>query len=298
MLKLKNDFNIFSLSKRIKRPLILDGAMGSLLQQKGVKPDKHLWMSIANITHADLVTEIHKDYIKAGADIITTNTFNTNPTDTIKYKKYSSVKLVKQAVICAKNAVGNMPVLIAGSNAPAEDCYQAERTISKRELELNHKEHIDLLMQNGVHFILNETHSHFDEISIISNYCDKNNIPYVISLYFTDKLRLLSGEKLSEILKFLDDSNALAVGFNCILPSTMDKAKSKITFPENWGLYLNCGDGSFTDVDIKCGVSPENYSNIIKKYLRFSPSYIGSCCGSSPKHIKKIKNILNGQYYY
>ena len=297
MLKLKNDFNIFSLSKRINRPLLLDGAMGSLLQQKGVKPHEYLWMSIANITHSDLVTEIHKDYINAGADIITTNTFNTNPTDTKENKKYSSDKLVKRAVRCAKNAVANMPVLIAGSNAPAEDCYQAERTVSKRELEQNHKKHIDLLMENGVHFILNETHSHFDEIFIISNYCDKRNIPYAISLFFTDNLKLLSGEKLSEILRFLNDSNALAVGFNCILPSTMDKAKNKITFPENWGLYLNCGDGSFTDVDIKCGVSPEIYSDIIKEYLRYSPSYIGSCCGSSPEHIKEIKKILDGQHY-
>jgi methionine synthase I (cobalamin-dependent) len=296
MLKLINDINIFSLSKRMNRPLILDGAMGSLLQQKGVNPDQQLWMSVANITHSDLVTEIHNDYIKAGADIITTNTFNTNPTDTKKNKKYSSENLVNRAVKCAKNAVGKMPVLIAGSNAPAEDCYQVERTISKRELEQNHQRHIDLLMENGVHFILNETHSHFDEILIISNYCDRKNIPYAISLFFTDKLKLLSGEKLSEILGFLNDSNALAVGFNCILPSTMDKAKSKITFPENWGLYLNCGDGSFTDVDIKCGVSPEIYSNIIREYLNFSPSYIGSCCGSSPEHIKELKSILDGQF--
>ncbi len=296
MLKLKNDVNIFSLSKRINRPLILDGAMGSLLQQKGVKPDKHLWMSLANITHSRLVTEIHKDYIEAGADIITTNTFNTNPTDTKENKKYSSEHLVKRAVKCAKDAVGNLPVLIAGSNAPAEDCYQVKRTISKREIEQNHKRHIDLLMENDVHFILNETHSHLDEINVISKYCDKKNIPYLMSLFFTDELRLLSGEKLSEILKFLDDSNALAVGFNCIMPSTMKKAKRKITFTANWGFYLNCGDGSFTDVDIKCGVSSENYSNIINEYMNDSPSYIGSCCGSSPVHIKEIKNLIDGKF--
>jgi methionine synthase I (cobalamin-dependent) len=295
MLKLKNDVNIFSLSKRINRPLILDGAMGSLLQQNGVKPDKHLWMSIANVTNSRLVTEIHKDYIKAGADIITTNTFNTNPTDTNSNKRYSSEKLVKRAVKCAKDAVGNLPVLIAGSNAPAEDCYQAKRTISKRGIEQNHKRHIDLLMENGVHFILNETHSHFDEISIISKYCDKKNIPYAMSLFFTYELKLLSGEKLSEILKFLNDSSALAVGFNCIMSLTMEKAKREIIFPENWGLYLNCGDGSFTDVDIKCGVSPEIYSNIIKEYLDYSPSYIGSCCGSSPQHIKEIKKVIDGK---
>ena len=296
MLKTKDDVNIFSLSKRINRPLILDGAMGSLLQQKGIKPHRDLWMSIANITHPELVTEIHKDYINAGADIITTNTFNSNPTDSKGVKKYSSDQLVKRAVTSAKIAVGDLPVLIAGSNAPAEDCYQAERTISKREVEQNHKKHIDLLMGNGVNFILNETHSHYDEINIISKYCDKNDIPYVLSLFFTDELRLLSGEKLSEIVRFLNDSNAMAIGFNCILPSTMYKAKEEIEFPENWGLYLNCGDGSFTDVDIKCGIVPVDYSNIIKEYLDYSPSYIGSCCGSSPEHIKEIKILIDGKH--
>ncbi len=295
MLKLKSDVNIFSLSKRIGRPLILDGAMGSLLQQKGVKSHKDLWMSIANITHPELVIELHKEYINAGADIITTNTFNTNPTDTIGIKKSGSKQLVKRAVKLAKKAVGDLPVLIAGSNAPAEDCYQTERTISKRELEQNHKKHIDLLMENGVNFILNETHSHLDEIKIITKYCDKNDIPYIMSLFFTDKLRLLSGEKLSEILKFLNDSKALAIGFNCILPSTMEKAKAEIDFPANWGLYLNCGDGSFTDTDIQCGIPPEDYSNIINEYRKLSPSYVGSCCGSAPEHIKEIKKVIDGK---
>ena len=293
MLKLKKDVNIFSLSKRINRPLVLDGAMGSLLQQNGVEPVQHIWMSIANITHAELISELHSQYIKAGSDIITTNTFNSNPTNAKSHGKYSSDQLVKSAVNSAKNATQILPVLIAGSNAPAEDCYQAERTITKRELEQNHKKHIDLLIENGVHFILNETHSHLDEINIITKYCDKNDIPYVMSLFFTDELKLLSGEKLTEILKLLDDSNALAIGFNCILPSTMQKAKSIITFPAKWGLYLNCGDGSFTDTNIKCGVSPKNYSEISKGYLSLSPSYIGSCCGSSPKHIKEIKKVID-----
>ena len=69
-------YNPFSIARRMKRPLILDGAMGSLLQQHGVPRDEHLWMSLANITHPDAVTELHKQYIKAGADIIKTNTFN------------------------------------------------------------------------------------------------------------------------------------------------------------------------------------------------------------------------------
>ena len=293
MLKINEDLNIFALARSIKRPLILDGAMGSLLQDKGVPVDNNLWMSLANITHPDAVLEIHKDYIKAGADIITTNTFRTNPAAVKPSEAGSAEKLVVPAIEIAKQAVKGLPVLIAGSNAPAEDCYQVERTLSNRELELNHKRHINLLFENGVHIILNETQSHFDEIKMISEYCDRNEIPYVMSVFFTDDLKILSGEKLSEVLEFLKDSDALAVGFNCVMPSTMGKTKRKIKLPQNWGLYLNCGDGSFTDSGIKCGVSPSAYIVEIKKYIKSAPAYIGACCGSSPKHIKSIKKLLD-----
>src|ERR1035437_9535390 len=111
-------FNPFSFAKRIKRPLILDGAMGSLLQLHGVPRDEYLWMSLANITHPDTVIELHKQYIDAGADIITTNTFRTNPSAN---KEYSSRKnkyynellnFVEKSVDLARKATPGTSVLI------------------------------------------------------------------------------------------------------------------------------------------------------------------------------------------
>ena len=68
--------------------------------------------------------------------------------------------------------------------------------------------------------------------------------------------------------------------------------KSKLEFL--WGAYLNCGDGDFTDENIKCGVSPVHYKTAIKNILHKSPSFIGACCGSTPKHIIEIKKLLDG----
>ncbi len=121
-----NEFNLFSFAKRIKRPLILDGAMGSLLQQKGVEPHPQLWMSHANLLYPEKVFSIYKEYIDAGADIITTNTFRTNPSAA----EHTSKEQVKAAVQIAKEAKGSTVILIAGSNAPAEDCYQRDRTLT------------------------------------------------------------------------------------------------------------------------------------------------------------------------
>ncbi|HSD65009.1 MAG TPA: homocysteine S-methyltransferase family protein, partial [Ignavibacteriaceae bacterium] len=112
--------NPFSLSKRIKRPLILDGAMGSLLQQNDVPIDKKAWVTFANIEYPDKVLKIHRDYVKAGADIITTNTFRTNPAALTEYCSTKQIKILRAAVMLAEEAVQNEPVFIAGSNAPAE----------------------------------------------------------------------------------------------------------------------------------------------------------------------------------
>lgn len=288
-----NSVNPFSFAKRIGRPLILDGAMGSMLQKK-IKGDEYLWMSKANLDDPELVLEIYNTYIKVGADIITTNTFRTNPISVKKHKKLKVDNIVKKSVDIAKFAKNDLPVFIAGSNPPAEDCYQKERNISYNKLKINHHNHIKLLNDNKVNFILNETQSHYDEIKIICSYCFKNNIPYVLSLYFDDNLKLLSGERVTEVIPYILKHAPLAIGFNCIKPKLFNKLTKEIRLDFNWGIYFNCGGSSVYDKKIKCEISPIEYGKIIKQLLNYSPSFVGACCGSSPNHIKEIKKIVDG----
>jgi S-methylmethionine-dependent homocysteine/selenocysteine methylase len=288
-------FNLFTFARKINRPMLLDGAMGSLLQQKGVKSKGDLWTSLANISNPELVLSIHKSYIKAGADIITTNTFRTNPVAVNSQNKFKFSKLVKTAVQLAKYAAKDQNVLIAGSNAPAEDCYQVERKISKKELEFNHKLHIDELMKNNCDFILNETQSHFNEIKIICNYCCGKRIPFILSLLVNYNLRLLSGENISEVIKFVLDRNPLCIGFNCIPHNVFRKISEKLNLNFNWGMYLNLGSGNYLNKKLITAVSPNDYSKIVNNYLILKPSFIGGCCGSNPNHIKKLRLMLDGK---
>ncbi len=285
--------NPFETTRIQKRPLIIDGAMGSLLQQKGYNIAESTWMTMVNETYPDVVIKIHKNYIKSGADIITTNTFRTNPAALEREGITDFERYVKNAVNISKQAIENKSVLIAGSNAPAEDCYQIERAISSIKLQINHHNHIDSLVNSGVHFILNETFSHLDEIEIACRYCSDNKIPYVISLYFTDELLLLSGEPLSEGLNIIREHNPMAIGFNCIVPEHFDRAMEQIDINYNWGFYLNCGFDGHKPKKMECAVTPDDYSEIVKKYLKINPSFIGACCGSSTEHIKAIKKVID-----
>ncbi|MBV6421721.1 MAG: Homocysteine S-methyltransferase [Ignavibacteriaceae bacterium] len=288
--------NPFQNINQRNKPLLLDGAMGSYLQQKGYETDDVLWTAKLNLIQSDAIRNIHKDYIDAGADIITTNTFRTNPTALLKSGINDLSVYVSEAVSLAKQATEGKKVLIAGSNPPAEDCYQRARALTNNQLEMNHKQHIDLLIDNGVDFILNETQSHLDEIKIICQHCDGNAIPYVLSLYLDEKLKLLSGESFEFIISFLKEHNSLAIGINCISPELFTRIVGSINLPENWGFYLNCGSGKPTDHIIHCGVSPDEYIKLVKESLQFHPSFIGACCGSSPKHIRKIRDFLDERY--
>lgn len=289
------DINLFTFARKLNRPLLLDGAMGSLLQQKGIESKGELWTANANIDNPEVVYDIHLSYIKAGADIITTNTFRTNPIAVYSQSKIKFERIVKTSVQLARDAAKDHNVLIAGSNAPAEDCYQVERKISRKRLEVNHKKHIDELMKNGCDFVLNETQSHFDEIKFICDHCNSNNIPFILSLLVNDKLSLLSGENVSEIIKYATDKNPLCIGFNCITPRVFKKVIGIIKPSFNWGAYLNLGKGNYYNKKLVTIISPVQYAEIISMYFNKRPSFIGGCCGSNPGHIKKLKIKLDGK---
>jgi len=297
-------FNPFSIARRMKRPLILDGAMGSLMQQHGVPRDEYLWMSLANITYPETVIKLHKEYIDAGADIITTNTFRTNPESIRKYSsrenKYNIElqNFVKRSVDLASQATSGTPVLIAGSNPPAEDCYQKEAKLTKEGYYRNHESHIKELKVNHCNFILNETQSHYIEIETILSICQRERIPFVLSIFFDDKFRLLSGETVYAAIQNILKYEPLAIGFNCIRPETFLEFISTQQLNFNWGVYMNCGNGDYKDEIITPGISPDKYKEIVKRVLRYNPSFIGGCCGTTPDHIKKIKEIFDERINY
>ncbi|HEX3072565.1 MAG TPA: homocysteine S-methyltransferase family protein [Ignavibacteriales bacterium] len=286
-----SEINIFGFTKRIGKPLLLDGSMGHYLKQLGFNTGNALWSSYANIVQPDLVIGAHQAYINAGADIITTNTFRTNPEAVNSSGLPINVhELVKRSVKLARQARDKSITLIAGSNAPAEDCYQTERKISEEQLKYNHHKHIELLMLSGCDLILNETQSHMDEILIISEYCSKLNIPYVISLYFDDELRLLSSEPVLEAVKIISQYDPMAISFNCVPYERF--IKLNLGSPSyNWGAYFNC--------ILKNGSEPkyvnENvYASQVNNLIHFKPSFIGGCCGSTPAYIKLLKEQIYG----
>ena len=293
----KTGIDFLSFQKEKNRPLILDGATGTLLLERNLPPDTNLWSSISNVTSPEEIIRLHKEYISAGAEIITTNTFRTNPA---AYKlaslTISNEEFVKNSVLLAIKACIEMKVIVAGSNAPAENCYQAKRTISKTELEYNHKKHIEWLWESGCDIIWNETQSHLDEIEIISKFCAQSSIPFVMNLYFNNSLNLLSGEPLQYVIDLIKSYSPAAIGFNCIKPESLLKFADSNPLPDRFGFYFNCGGGNVSDQNISCGIDPAAYVELIKPLLSHKTMFVGSCCGSNPNHTRAIKEYFDEVY--
>ena len=152
-----------------------------------------------------------------------------------------------------------------------------------------------MLWDSCVDIIWNETFSHMDEIKIICEYCSENEIPFVINFFFTEDLKLLSGETLLQAVDFVLRFYPVAIGYNCISPKVFEK-NHFLNFNHPWGFYLNCGSENHIDKIIECGISPQEYVNFIKPYLRQQPLFIGSCCGSSPAHTKALKDYFDEMY--
>ncbi|MCX8056802.1 MAG: homocysteine S-methyltransferase family protein [Ignavibacteria bacterium] len=282
---------------QLKKPLVLDGPMGTLLIDRGVDLGSKLWSALALLNAPDKVLEIHKDYISSGADIITTNTFRTNPY-AIKLSgvNVNSKELVKIAVNLAKKSISttNKKVLIAGSNAPADDCYLTQRLISESELYNNHSEHIQNLIENKVDFILNETFGDAKEIEIVCRICLEMKFPFAVSVLINSELKTFFNQDLIKTFELIEKHNPLFVSLNCSRPELILKALDVLQDFGPFGVYPNLGSiESFSTGKLVRDFRSDELKIFVEELIKRNVKVIGVCCGGNPKDIKLIRKIVD-----
>lgn len=271
-------------------PHLLDGAIGSMIEQIfPLESNTKTWSSFINHKHSEKLKEIYMNYINKGSNIITTNTFRTNPymNKDWEVECEKAIEISKEIKETYKKQ--GKEVYISGSNPPIEDCYQSRTIIDYEIIRNNHSKHINKLKDN-VDFILNETMSHMDEIIIVEDICESNNIKYGISLYFNNDLKLIDGTDILYALKYIDykeSSNKLFIGVNCIGNSLFDKLlltieEQGVVFKHKFSFYLNAYDEKINEDTIRKGIS------IFKKVFM-----IGGCCGTGYDYINRLNSILS-----
>jgi len=287
-----------------RKLVLLDSAMGTELDKRGLSTQIPLWSSKALIDDPDSIRQIHIDNIDAGAEIITTNTFRTQrrifKKANYKLKEFgfgeTAFELTKEAVEIAQEAVlvTNENVLVAGCIAPLEDCYEPNLEIDESIYSSEHYEHIKNLFESGVDCFLAETMNSIKEIQCVLEQIKKFDKEYMISLSCINEEKLLSGEKLGDAIAEIEKHSPSAILVNCIHPSKAEPILSamKSMTDKPLGCYANVGDEKlFDEGKFEIDINAEQYFSFAKKWKQLGVKIIGGCCGTSPEYIHKLASL-------
>jgi homocysteine S-methyltransferase len=281
--------------------LILDGATGTELNRRGVDTGLPLWSANALLTDRDskILQQIHEDYLRAGADIITTNTFRTHlralaPSG----NAHRAFELTSRAVTIARGAIINsqlgLPKFIAGSISTLEDCYRPDLIPSDEELRAEHAERIDHLAQCGVDLILIETINTIREALVMAKLAVVTGLPVVVSFVCNREGKILSGETLTEAANKLLSLGISAVGVNC--GPTADLVKPLAELKQVCGAdFPLIAYGNIGYADDKVGwvnTDAENPNAYCEHAMHWHVKIVGGCCGTTPEHIRQLKLAL------
>jgi 5-methyltetrahydrofolate--homocysteine methyltransferase len=313
------------LEKAIKeRILILDGAMGTMIQRHKLEEedfrkgafenhDKSLKGNndLLSITRPEIIKDIHRQYFQAGADIVETNTFSGTwiaqadygLEDAVYRINYESAKIAKEVA----NEFTDKPRFVAGSIGPTNRTASISpdvndpgyRAITFDELVGAYKDQVNALMDGGVDILLVETI--FDTLNakaalfaIDQVFEDRNTkIPIMVSGTITDQSgRTLTGQTTEAFLISLSHMPLLTIGLNCALGASLMRPYLQILNEKSpYGVSAHPNAGLPNEFG-KYDESPEMMASQIKEFLDEGlVNIIGGCCGTTPEHIKAIAEL-------
>lgn len=272
------------------RILVADGAIGTIFYSEGLDtcPESY------NLTHPIKVEQIHRSYIEAGADIIQTNTYGANFEKLKDFNLEHRVKDIhREAVQIAKKA-SNKDTFILGTVGGFRNIKKSDLSIEA--IQYHTEIQIETLVNEGVDGILFETYYDLEELlTVLKDAKAKYDIPIIAQLTASNTNYLRNGTPIPDALEALLREGADVVGLNCHHgPYHMIKTYKHIEIPNS--AYLSCYPNAslldLEDNDLKYNNNSEYFSDAAKELVNQGVRLIGGCCGTTPEHIKKIKNVV------
>ena len=278
--------------------LVSDGAWGTFLQQKGMKPGEcpEEW----NITHPDEVFDIAKSYIEAGADMIETNSFGGT---VFKVKKYGLgdkvFELNKAAAEISRKAAGDKFVL--GSVGPTGKILMMG-DVTEEELYDAFKEQVKGLEAGGVDAIMIETMTDLDEARLAIQAAKENTKCEVFCTMTFEKtvdgqFRSMMGIGPTDMVNTLIDAGAELIGANCgngiadMIGIVEEIRKANNDIPVL--VHANAGMPIYKDGETVFPESPDEMAILVPKIIAAGANVVGGCCGTTPEHICKVREAVD-----
>lgn len=292
------------LSKRI---LILDGAMGTMLQRKGLQGNSESF----NLTNPETIGEIHNEYIEAGADIITANSFSANSISQSEYNLSEKAgQMAEAAARIARKAADEAPrkIWVAGSVGPTSKSLSLAQNINDQifrpysfdGMAEAFEVQIRGLVKGGVDLLLFETC--FDALNTkaalyaIGHIPEASDIPIMISASMSDRSgRTLTGQTMEAFYRSVQHCSPLSFGLNCSLG-----AEEMIPLIAEVASFATCAVSCYPNAGLpnemgEYDETPSQMAESVRKMaLAGSVNIVGGCCGTTPKHIKAVAEAVRG----
>ena len=300
------DINFF------KKTRILDGGMGQELLARGMKPNGTLWSANALLQdrYHQLLLDTHIDFIKAGAEVIVTNTFTTRKTrlrdnnveDKFEYLNNKAGEIAQKAKKLYPN------ILVAGGLPPQYLTYEAD-TRSENEISDDFCSQAKILNQY-VDFFYFDVLSSVREFKIAIECIKEFDKPYLIGAHISEGTKLPSGESISEIINKIDHDKLLGIILSCISPENYDLNLNEIKNlnvpfgfklngfiktnpkPNYTGAYKKSKTGNPNEfLGQRKDLTPDKMAEFAKKFQNAGATILGGCCETRPSHIAAFSKL-------
>ena len=277
-------------------PLLLDGATGSELQRRGVDTRLPLWSASALWMAPQAVAALHREYVAAGAEVVTANTFRTRERTLAQAGRSDSARDWTRRAIELARASGAR--FVAGSLAPLEDCYSPALVPDDAALADEHGAFAGDLAAAGVDLILCETMNTVREACAAARAAAATGLPTIASFVCGTDGRLLSGERVADAAAMLLALPMVALAINCTptgsvaqpLQELLDAARGRVPC----GAYGNVGKTDAIEGFHCTGeFDAEAYAAAAMGWVEQGAWFIGGCCGTGPEHIAAMRKRLN-----
>ena len=274
-----------------RRVLVCDGAMGTMLYAKGIFLNRSF--DELNLTQPDLVAEVHQEYVRAGADVIETNTFGANRSKLAAFSLADKVHAINvQGARLARHAARER-AYVAGAIGPLGIRVEPWGKLGLDEAEVIYREQVKALLDGGVDLFLLETFRDLNEIgaalSAVRGQCD---LPVVAQMTTEEDGNSLDGTPPETFAPDLVRRGAQVVGVNCSVgPAAMLETVERIARATEAPLSAQPNAGRPREIEGRNLYlsSPEYMASYARRFILNGVKLVGGCCGTTPEHIRQIK---------
>ncbi|MDH3944460.1 MAG: bifunctional homocysteine S-methyltransferase/methylenetetrahydrofolate reductase, partial [Anaerolineae bacterium] len=285
--------------EKLDQPLIGDGAMGTVLHHRGVEFNQ--CFDELNLSDPDLIAEIHRAYIEAGAQIIQTNTFGANRFKLDEHGLEDQVvEINKAAVELARRVVveSGQDVLVAGDVGPLGVRLAPFGRVQPEQAREAFREQIEALVAAGVDLIIIETMTDLYEVrEAVLAAKESGDVPVLASMTFTRDDRTLLGDSPAKVARTISKAGAEVIGINCSGgPAQLLRILNlmrEVTPEAHFSVMPNAGWPEQVGGRIMYPAGPDYFGEYALAFRHAGAVLIGGCCGTTPEHISTMQAALN-----